>query len=84
MQTVFHQGWEFMSMIGKGGQRNAKSVWNFWQEREMCVSGTYLNSFGPGVEGRCASLNTLLSCGNDVICEGRGGNRMQWGRDCKK
>ena len=30
------------------------------------------------------SLKRLSSCGNDVICEGRRGNRMLSGRGCKK
>ena len=55
----------------------------------FCRKGrrAYLNNLRPGVKGskeRSASLNALLSCGNDVICEGRRGNRMQCGSDCKK
>ena len=29
-------------------------------------------------------LKMLLFCGKDVICEGRKGNKMLWGRDCEK
>ena len=68
-----------MLTIGKGGQRDAKSGWN---EREVCVSGGY--SSEKEVKRRCASLSALLSCGIDVNCEGRRGNRMLWERDCKK
>ena len=65
---------------GVGVRTTGREKWlEFLQERETCICGGSVNSLRPGVAGRSASLNTLLSCGNDVIYEAVGQLCVAWG-----